>query len=345
VLKQQTFNMDLIEKLKLKAKKNPKRIIFPEGEDRRIIKAVKQMLEDKTTHPILLGSERFIKELCQEEDVNPDKIEIINPLCSDNLKDYLRKYIDLVKPDAAIIDDIKKHLTSPLYYGAIMVEIKEADGLIAGAINTSPEVIKTYLRIIRPSFNISTVSSFFVMVVPNCNYGNNGVFIFADAGIIPDPTPSQLADIAISSAHSAQSLLSYEPKVAMLSFSTKGSSHAPMVNKVIEATEIVKEKAPDLMVDGELQIDAALVPEVAAIKAPQSKVAGYANVLIFPDLNAGNITYKAVERLAKAQAWGPLFQGLSRPASDLSRGCSVSDIVNTTIFVVLQAQLMDSCSF
>ena len=337
--------MALFEELKLKAKKNPKRIVFPEGEDRRIIKAARQLLEEKIAYPILLGNGRVIKELCQNENVKPDRVEVIDPSCLDNLEDYIEKYIDLVKPNTTIIADIKRHLTQPLYYGAVMVKIKEVDGLVAGAVNTSSEVIRTCVKIIRPFSDIATVSSFFVMFIPDCNYGNNGVFIFADAGVIPNPTPSQLADVAISSAHSAQSLLSYEPKVAMLSFSTKGSSHAPMVNKVIEATEIVKEKAPDLMVDGELQIDAALVPEVAAIKAPQSKVAGYANVLIFPDLNAGNITYKAVERLAKAQAWGPLFQGLSRPASDLSRGCSISDIVNTTIFVVLQAQLMDSCSF
>jgi len=332
--------MDLIEKVKLRARKAPKRIVFSEGEDERIIKAAKQILEEKIAEPVLLGNESSVKELCRKENINPDGIEIIDPVCSNNLESYLEKYIALVKPDPAVIDGIvKRNSTLPLYYGAIMVKIREADGLVAGAVNTSAEVIKTCLRIIRPAPAISRVSSFFIMVVPDCNYGDNGVFIFADAGVNPDPTFSQLAEIAISSADSARSLLGFEPRVAMLSFSTKGSSHAPMVNKVVEATGIVKEKAPDLMVDGELQMDAALVPEVAAIKAPASKVAGYANVLIFPDLNAANITYKAIQRLAGAQAYGPLFQGLSRPASDLSRGCSVSDIVNVTAFVVLKAQL------
>jgi len=336
--------MDLIERLKVEIRRNPKRIVFPEGEDRRIIKATKQMLEQKIVCPVLLGGERLIKELCRKEDINPDKIEIIDPTRSNDLQDYFKTYIDLAKPNAVITNKIRKQLTSPLYYGAVMTKIKKVDGLVAGAANTSSDVIRACLSIIRPLPDVSTVSGFFVMDVPDCNYGNNGVFIFADTGIIPNPTSSQLADIAIASAQSARQLLCCEPKVALLSFSTKGSSRAPMANKVVEAVKIVKESKPDLMVDGELQMDAALVPEVAAIKAPESKVAGYANVLIFPDLNAGNITYKAVERLAKAQACGPLFQGLSRPASDLSRGCSVRDIVDTTAFVVLQAQLLDNFS-
>ncbi len=331
--------MNISTKLRENARKEIKKIVLPEGEEIRMIKAAEIIYKEGFAELVFLGNENKIRELASQNNVNfPETIEIIEPESSDKLNNYAEIYYELRKNKGMTLDQAQTLIKNPLYYAALMVHQNDADGLVAGSINATGDVFRPALQTIKTSPNVSIVSSSFIMVVPDCNYGEKGILLFADCALFPDPNSEELADIAIASANTAKVLVGVEPKVAMLSFSTKGSGKHALVDKVIEATEIVKKKAPNLKIDGELQADAALVPEIGNRKAPGSSIAGQANVLIFPDLNAANIAYKLVERLANAEAIGPISQGMGKPVNDLSRGCSVEDIVNVVAITALQAQ-------
>lgn len=330
--------MKLSQLIREKAKKNPKIIVLPEGEEPRMIKAAETIINEGFASLILLGREESIKSTAQELGVElPNEIKIINPKDSEKLKEYAESYYQLRKNKGVSLDEAYQLLENPLYFGALMVYHDDADGLVAGSINATGDVFRPALQTIKTAPGINIVSSSFVMVVPDCPYGEKGIIVFADCALNPEPNAKQLADVAIASAATGKALVGFEPRVAMLSFSTKGSGKHPLVDKVIEATKITKEKKPELLIDGELQADAALIPSIGERKAPNSKIAGKANVLIFPDLNSGNIAYKLIERLAKADAIGPISQGMRKPVNDLSRGCSAEDIVNVVAITVLQA--------
>jgi len=330
--------MKLSQLIREKAKKNPKIIVLPEGEEPRMIKAAETIINEGLASLILLGREESIKSKAQELGVElPNEIKIINPKDSRKLKEYAESYYQLRKNKGMSLDEAYQLLENPLYFGALMVYHDDADGLVAGSINATGDVFRPALQTIKTAPGINIVSSSFVMVVPDCPYGEKGIMVFADCALNPEPNAEQLADVAIASAATGKALVGFEPRVAMLSFSTKGSGKHPLVDKVIEATKIAKEKKPELLIDGELQADAALIPSIGERKAPNSKIAGKANVLIFPDLHSGNIAYKLIERLAKAEAIGPISQGMRKPVNDLSRGCSAEDIVNVVAITVLQA--------
>jgi len=330
--------MKLSQLIREKAKKNPKIIVLPEGEEPRMIKAAETIINEGLASLILLGREESIKSKAQELGVElANEIEIINPKDSKKLKEYAESYYQLRKNKGMSSDEAYQLLENPLYFGALMVYHDDADGLVAGSVNATGDVFRPALQTIKTAPGINIVSSSFVMVVPDCPYGEKGIIVFADCALNPEPNAEQLADVAIASATTGKALVGFEPRVAMLSFSTKGSGKHPLVDKVIEATKIAKEKKPELLIDGELQADAALIPSIGERKAPNSKIAGKANVLIFPDLHSGNIAYKLIERLAKAEAIGPISQGMRKPVNDLSRGCSAEDIVNVVAITVLQA--------
>lgn len=330
--------MKLSQLIREKAKKNPKIIVLPEGEEPRMIKAAETIIKEGFASLILLGREDSIRSKARELGIElSDEIKIIHPKDSDKKKQYAESYYQLRKHKGVTLDEAYQLLENPLYFGALMVYHDDADGLVAGSINATGDVFRPALQTIKTAPGINIVSSAFVMVVPDCPYGEKGMMVFADCALNPEPNAEQLADIAIASAATGKALVGFEPKVAMLSFSTKGSGKHSLVDKVIEATKIAKEKKPNLLIDGELQADAALIPSIGERKAPNSKIAGKANVLIFPDLNSGNIAYKLTERLAKAEAIGPVSQGMRKPVNDLSRGCSAEDIVNVVAITVLQA--------
>lgn len=321
--------MSLIEMIKTKAKKDIKTIVLPEGEEARTIAAAKIIKEEGLAIPVLLGDPAKI---------DAEGIEIINPLTSDKASKYASELFELRKAKGVTEEDAKNLVKDPMYYGIMMVKLGDADGLVSGAVHTTGDMLRPALQLIKTKPGMKVVSSSFLMDCPNKSLGENGLLVYADCVVMPNPTAEELAHIAVSAAETARTLCDIEePRVALLSFSTKGSAKHELVTKVQQATEIAHQIAPSLILDGELQLDAALVPEIAASKAKGSPVEGRANVLIFPDLQAGNIGYKITQRIAGADCFAVL-QGLAKPCNDLSRGCSVDDIVNTVAMTAVQAQ-------
>lgn len=333
------LTMSFINGIKERAKQDIKTIVLPESEDERTLRAAARILEEKTANLILIGEEATIKADAEKYGVNIDGATIINPETSDKLEEYVNTLYELRKakgmtPEAAREALLKDRTT----FGVMVLKTGGADGLVSGACHSTANTLRPALQILRTAPGAKLVSGFFIMDVPNCEFGYNGTFAFADCGLNQDPDSESLAAIANDTSNTFRTLVGAEPKVAFLSHSTKGSAKHPLVDKVVNAVEIAHQQYPDLVCDGELQLDAAIVPSVAASKAPGSPVAGQANVLIFPNLDGGNIGYKLVQRLAKAEAYGPMLQGIAKPVNDLSRGCSWEDIVGVVALTAVQAQ-------
>ena len=329
-----------IDSVKAKAKADLKTIVLAEGEDLRTIKAAALVKAEGYAKNVLLGDPEKIKKMAAEENLDIDGIEIIDP--SEGSEEFAELFAELRKKKGVTIEQARETVKDPLYYGVMMVKTGKVDGMVAGAINSSANVIRPSLQILKTAPGTKLVSAFFVINVPDCEFGENGTFVFGDSGLNMNPSADDVAEIAISSAQSFKALVGAEPKVAMLSFSTYGSAKDPLVDKMQEATKLAKEKLAerglDIALDGEMQFDAAIVPSVGSSKAPGSPVAGQANVVIFPDLNAGNIGYKIAQRLGKAEAYGPVLQGIAAPVNDLSRGCSAEDIAGVVAITAVQAQ-------
>ena len=330
--------MSFIEQIKQRAKNEIKTIVLPEATDVRILEAAQIVKNEGYAKVILVGQEEKVRELAKEKSIDIGDTQIIDPEKSDKINEYANTLYELRKNKGMTEEKAKQLVLDPVYYGMIMVKLGEADGLVSGAAHSTSDTLRPALQILRTAPGTKLVSAFFIMVVPDCEYGANGTFVFADCGLNEEPNPEALSEIAISSSKSFEQLVGEEAKVAMLSYSTYGSAHSASTEKVIEATKLVKEKAPNLLVDGEMQLDAAIIPEVAESKAKGSPVGGKANVLVFPDLGAGNIGYKLVQRLAKAEAYGPLCQGIAKPVNDLSRGCSAKDVAGVVAITAVQAQ-------
>ena len=332
--------MSFIEEIKERAQKDIKTIVLPEAEDVRTLEATRIVLDEKYANVILIGNKEKVLEKAKENNIDITDVEIIDPNTSPKYDEYVNLLYELRKHKGMTQEQAKELVKDPTYFGMLMLkdEKSKADGLVSGAVHSTSDTLRPALQILKTKPETKLVSAFFVMVVPNCEYGENGTFIFGDSGLNQNPNPEELSEIAISSSKSFKQLVGKEPKVAMLSYSTHGSAKSELTEKVINATKILKEKAPSLICDGELQLDAAIIPEIAKSKAPNSPVKGEANVLIFPDLDAGNIGYKLVQRLGKAEAYGPLCQGIARPVNDLSRGCSSKDIAGVIAITAVQAQ-------
>ena len=330
--------MDLIKQLVERAKANKQRIVLPEGTEERTITAADSLIKDGVADIILVGNPKEVKELATKLNLSSiDKATIIDPQNYEKKEIYTNLLFDLRKAKGMTIEQAAKLAEDPLYIACLMIKNGDADGEIAGAQNTTGDVLRPALQIIKTAPGISVVSGAFLMFTNQKEYGKDGLLVVADCAVTPDPTAAQLAEIAVATGHTARALVGEEPQVAILSFSTKGSAKHPMVDKVIEATQLAQKIDPSLNIDGELQADAALVPSVGKQKAPDSKVAGKANVLVFPSLEVGNIAYKLVQRLGGAEAVGPILQGMAAPVNDLSRGCSVSDIYNMVAIAANQA--------
>lgn len=315
---------NLINSIKEKATQLKKHIILPDATDERTIQAARILVDEQIANITLVGNQEIISLKAKELGISLEKIQIVDPEKSDMLNDFTNLYFNLRKTKGIQLEQAQSIMKNPLFFGAMMVREGIANGSVAGSLSTTGDVLRAGIQIVGMTEGINVVSSLFLMLLPDT------VYSFADCAVVPDPTVEQLADIAISTAENHRKLVGEEPRIAMLSFSTKGSASHPNVEKVQKATALVKQKRPDLLIDGELQLDAAIVLSVGSKKAPGSNVAGTANVLIFPDLNSGNIGYKITQRLAGAEAIGPIIQGLKKPCYDLSRGCSVNDIVNVT---------------
>jgi len=330
--------MSLLDKIVEKAQKDVKTIVLPEGCDIRTLQAAAEIAGRSIAKAVVLGKADEVRALAGELDLSG--VTVLDYESSPDFERYADAFYEMRKSKGASKEDAAAAMKQPLYYGVMMVKQGAADGMVAGAVNATADTLRPALQILRTAPGVSKVSSFFLMEVPDCVFGNAGVFVFADCGLMENPSADDLSEIAIAAAGSYRMLTGDEPIVAMLSYSTYGSAKSDMTQKVVEATKLAKEKAPELAVDGELQLDAAIVSSVGRFKAPGSKVAGRANVLIFPDLNSANIGYKLVQRLAKAEAYGPLLQGIAKPVNDLSRGCSAADIVGVAAITAVQAQQM-----
>jgi phosphate acetyltransferase len=330
--------MNILNSIYKKAASNPKRIVLPEALDTRVIQAVGKIAQEKLALPVLVGNKTEILKAFKEHSVAIDNIEIIENKQAANFDEFAAFYYENRKHRGMTIDTAREIMQDPLFYSAMLVAQGEADGFVAGAVTTSGKVAQSALHCIGVDDEIKTLSSSFIMMVPDCILGEKGVFVFADCGIVPDPTSEQLAAIAVSSAELLERVFDIEPRVALLSYSTKGSGKGAAVDKVSKAVEIAKKMRPNLILDGEIQADAAIVPEVSELKSPESCLEGRANVLVFPGLEAGNISYKLVQRLSKAKAIGPLLQGLKKSCSDLSRGCSVEAIIDAVAITAVRNQ-------
>ncbi|MBO7354097.1 MAG: phosphate acetyltransferase [Lachnospiraceae bacterium] len=328
--------MSFIDDIKVRARKNIKTIVLPEAEDRRVLEAAATTLKEGNAKIVLLGDPADIAKLGEGLDLSA--ATIINPKTADKLQAYIDKLVELREKKGMTPELALQSLTTDYTtFAVMMVKMGDADGVVSGACHSTANTLRPCLQILKTAPGVKSASAFFLMIVPNCEYGENGVFVFADCGLNQNPDPEQLAEIAAQSAKSFEMLTGKSARVAMLSHSSKGSAKHDDVTKVVEATRIAKETYPDIMLDGELQLDAAIVPSVGASKAPDSPVAGKANVLVFPDLDAGNIGYKLVQRLAKAEAYGPVMQGIAAPVNDLSRGCFAEDIVGVIAITAVQA--------
>jgi phosphate acetyltransferase len=330
--------MSLLAEIREKASKLGKTIVLPEGTEERTLQAIKGIVDQKVANPILLGDESEIKGLASKIGADLTGAEIINPAKAPFFDDFVQAFYELRKKKGVDLDKAKKTMLDPLFFASMMVKMGKADGEVAGAENTTGNVLRPALQIIKTAPGVTAVSGAFIIIVPDCEFGANGTFVFADCAVTIDPSAEQMAAFAKSSVATATDLCGIEePRIGMLSFSTKGSASHEMVDKVTKATAIAKENYPELKIDGEFQFDAAIVPKVGASKAPGSDVAGQCNVLIFPDINSGNIAYKVAQRLGKAEAIGPILQGIAKPVNDLSRGCSVEDIVNVVAMTAVRA--------
>lgn len=330
--------MELLDQIREKAQQAHKTIVLPEGEEERTIKAADTILKEGYASLILIGNPDLIMQKSADFGLqNVGKATIVDPKNNPQKEKYAQLLFDLRKSKGMTMEEAMKKVEDPLYLGVLMIKIGEADGEVAGALNSTGDVLRPAFQIVKTLPGISVVSGAFIMITKDKQWGDNGVMVFADCAAHPDPNENELAQIAVASAQTAKSIAGLDPRVAMLSFSTKGSAKHAMVDKVANATKIAKEMAPDLKIDGELQADAAIVPSIGASKAPGSEIAGKANVLVFPSLEAGNISYKLVQRLAGAEAVGPVMQGMAAPINDLSRGCSVEDIVNLVAITANQA--------
>ena len=330
--------MELLEKIKLNARKYNKRIVLPEGYEERTIKAADIAIAEGLARITLIGDPDEIRQHAAAIGLkNLSKASIVNPKMNPLKEHYINMMVELRRSKGMVAEEASVLIEDPLYLGVLMIKNGDVDGEVSGADHATGDVLRPAFHYVKTAPGISVVSGAFIMILPDKEFGENGVLIFADGAVHPDPTEKELAEIAVATAHTARALGGYEPRVAILSFSTKGSAKHEMVDKVINATEIAQKMAPDIMIDGELQGDAALIEAIGRKKAPGSKIAGKANVLIFPDLNCGNIAYKLVQRLAHAEAIGPILQGMAAPINDLSRGCSVSDIVSMIAITANQA--------
>ena len=330
--------MELLDRIKQNAKKHNMRIVLPEGYEERTIKAADIAIEEGLAHIILIGNPEEIRSHASKLGLkNLNRATIINPKSHDKKAHYINMMVELRKSKGMTIEEASKLIEDPLYLGVLMIKNGDADGEVSGADHATGDVLRPAFHYVKTAPGISVVSGAFIMILPDKNFGEDGVIIFADGAVHPDPNEKELAEIAVASANTARAIAGFEPRIAMLSFSTKGSAKHAMVDKVVNATKIAKEMAPDLQIDGELQADAALIEAICNSKAPGSPIAGKANVMIFPDLNSGNIAYKLVQRLAHAEAIGPVLQGMAAPINDLSRGCSVNDIVSMIAITSNQA--------